>query len=91
MHGVGIDQTLWIRREALHERSGSRHGRYTWLEPPNFSATPTIAEVVSEPTPTARTATLGNYLEAVYRAWAAAHGTTIAKWYAQFIAAAGRS
>lgn len=86
-HGLGIDQALWIRREALQERSGSRHGRYTWLEPPDFSAVPTIAEVVSEPTPIARTAALGHYIKAVYQAWIAAHGTTIANWYAQFIAA----
>jgi hypothetical protein len=85
-HGLGIEQALWLRRSALQERNSSRHGRYTWLEPPNFSGALTIAAIVAEPTPAARTAAVEHYVEQIYQIWAAAHGTPIAKWYARFVA-----
>lgn len=86
-HGIGVDQALRLRRLALQERAGSRHGRYTWLAPPDFSGTPTIAAIVAEPTPTARTAMVERYVEQIHHRWFNRHGTTIADWYARFIAA----
>lgn len=85
-HGVGVERALWLRLESLQERSGSRRGRYTWLEPPDFTGTPTVADIVREPTPEARAAAVALYVEAVYRVWDAAHGPTIAAWYATFVA-----
>lgn len=84
-HGVGVERALWLRLEALQERSGSRRGRYSWLEPPDFAGSLTVAEIVREPTPEARSAALARYGEAVYRIWASAHGETIAAWYAMFV------
>lgn len=85
-HGTGVDRALWLRLEALQERSGPRRGRYSWLEPPDLSGLPTVADIVREPTPEARSAVLARYVEAVYRVWEAAHGATIAAWYAEFVA-----
>ncbi len=84
-HGVSVERALWLRLEALQERTGSRRGRYSWLEPPDLAGTPTVAEIVREPTPEARSAAAARYVEAVYRAWASAHGATIAAWYATFV------
>lgn len=83
--GVSVERALWMRLESLQERSGSRRGRYTWLEPPDFTGSPTVAAIVAEPTPAARTAALTRYVEAVYSIWAAAHGPMIAAWYDTFI------
>jgi hypothetical protein len=84
-HGISVEQALWLRRAALQERSGSRLNRYPWLEPPAFSGSLSVASIVAEPTPAARTAAVARYVEAVYQRWYAAHGTTLAVWYARFI------
>lgn len=89
-HGVGVERALWLRIEALQERSGSRRGRYDWLEPPDFTGSLTIAAIVAEPTPEARSSAVARYVEGVYRIWATAHGATIAAWYALFVAGAAR-
>ncbi len=86
-HGINVERALWLRLEALQERQGARQGRYTWLEPPDFSGPLTVAAIVTEPTPEARSAAVERYVEAVYRIWAAVHGTQLAKWYARFMAA----
>jgi hypothetical protein len=85
-YGIGVEQALWLRRAALQERKSPRHGRFTWLEPPDFNGTLTIAAIVAEPTPEARTAALQRYAEQIYHVWAAAHGTTISEWFGRFIA-----
>jgi hypothetical protein len=85
--GVGVERALWLRLEALNERSGPRRGRFAWLEPPDFAGSPNVAAVVAEPTPAARTAALTHYVESVYHIWAAVHGPVIAAWYDTFIAA----
>jgi hypothetical protein len=86
--GVGIERALWVRREALHERRGARQGRFTWLEPPDFTGSLTIATLVQAPTPAARTALVTAYVEGVYRLWFAAHGATLDGWYATFVSRA---
>ncbi len=83
--GMSVERALWLRREALNERGGSRHGRYTWMEPPDLAGSLSVAAIVREPTPEARTAAVARYAEEVYRIWAAAHGPTIAGWYAAFV------
>ncbi|HMP42164.1 MAG TPA: DUF5946 family protein [Roseiflexaceae bacterium] len=85
VHGVAIKRALWLRQETLHQRGSSRHGRYTWLAPPDFSSSLTIADIVAAPTPTQRTAIAKQYVDMVYRAWAALHTPTIAAWYAAYI------
>lgn len=87
--GVGVDRALWLRLEAVQERTGPRKGRYSWLEPPDFTGAPTVAAIVREPTPEARAAAVARYVEGVYRAWAAAHGATLAAWYKEFVGGGG--
>jgi hypothetical protein len=88
--GLGVERALWLRLETLQERTGSRRGRYSWLEPSDFTGSPTVAEIVREPTPEARSAAVARYVEGVYRAWASAHGATIAAWYATFVGGGDR-
>ena len=83
--GVGVDRALWLRLETLQERSGPRKGRYSWLEPPDFAGPLAIADIVRQPTPQTRSVAVARYVEGVYRAWAAAHGATIAGWYNEFV------
>jgi hypothetical protein len=59
-HAISVDQALWLRRATLQERSGSRLNRYTWLEPPAFSGSLSVASIVAEPTPAARTAAVAH-------------------------------
>lgn len=50
-HQLGVERALWLRREALQQRTGSRAARYRWLDPPDFSGSTTVAAIVGEPTP----------------------------------------
>lgn len=88
--GVGVERALWLRLEALHERSGSRRGRFSWLEPPDFTGSLNVAGIVREPTPEARAAAVARYVESVYRAWADAYGATVAAWYETFVGGGDR-
>lgn len=86
--GAGVERALWLRLEALQERAGPRRGRFSWLEPPAFAGVLTVAAIVREPTPAARSAAVARYVEGVYGAWAAAQGQTIAAWYEAFVGGA---
>lgn len=83
--GVEPQNALWIRQQALSERRQPKLHRFTWLSPPDFAGTITIADIVSQPTPAARTAHVRRYLDSVWNVWDAAHRPTIAAWYDRFV------
>lgn len=83
--GKAPNQVLWIRLQAVSERQGIKHGRFSWLTPPSFANSLTIADIVKQPTPEARTAVLQQYITSIWSLWAADHMATVAAWYKQFI------
>lgn len=75
---------LTIRLKGVHERT-PKHGRYQWLTPPDFQGSITVADVVAQPIPSARTELLTRYIEEVWTHWAALHHNTIAAWFEQHV------
>lgn len=84
--GVGVDQALWLRRQAVRGDAPARHARYTWLTPPDLTGGLTVLDIVRGPDPAARTGLLHRYVQEVWARWEAAHGPTIARWYRQYVA-----
>ena len=78
-------QALWIRLQAVDERHGAKHGRFSWLTPPSFTGSLTIVDIVKPPTPEARTAVLQRYVQSVWSLWKVDYTATIAGWYKRFI------
>jgi hypothetical protein len=83
--GVPFDRTLWLRQEALNERYGPKKDRFTWLTPPDFTGSITVADIARAPTPEARTAKAKAFVENVWRVWVKAHKGIVAEWYQRFI------
>jgi hypothetical protein len=83
--GVDPSRTLWIRLQAVDERHGPKHGRFSWLTPPSFAGSLTVLDIVKQPTPGKRTAVLQQYVTSIWSLWAADHAATVAGWYIQFI------
>ncbi len=83
--GMDPQRALWIRQQALSERRQPKLHRFEWLAPPDFAGTITIAGIVQQPTPAARTAYVRRYLDSVWGVWSAAHRNTVAAWYDRFI------
>lgn len=86
LHGVlerkmSPDQALWIRRRALREGGVHKHERYRWLDPPDFSGSLTIVDVVKGTDPVERARTAADYIHAVWKEWAARHGETLSAWF----------
>src|SRR5690606_37658695 len=44
--GVAPDQALWIRQRALRDQTQSRRARFTWMTPPSFAGSLTVADIV---------------------------------------------
>ncbi len=84
--GVSPEKAVWVRQRALRERGGSRRKRFQWLTPPLLSGSLTVADIVSLPTPQARTEWAKQYVESVWQRWAQLHKATIAGWYDQYVA-----
>ncbi|MAT97035.1 MAG: hypothetical protein CL608_07830 [Anaerolineaceae bacterium] len=85
--GVAPENALWIRQQALRDSADKgKHGRFYWLEPPELGKMLTVADIVNAPTPAARSEQLQAYVQSVWQAWSNRHGTTLAQWYAQYVA-----
>lgn len=84
--GMAPEQVLWIRQRAVHGEAPERHARFAWLTPPDFTGSPTIADIVAGTTPQNRTERAIAYIQAVWRLWASPHRTTIAGWYDRWVA-----
>lgn len=87
VRGTGHDQALWIRRRALREQGGAKHGRFYWLVPPSFAGSLTIADIVQGDTAAARTELVERYVSEVWTTWAEAYRDTVAQWYERFVVA----
>jgi hypothetical protein len=83
--GVDPGRALWIRLQALDERHGPKHGRFSWLTPPSFAGSLTVADIVKQPTPGERTAVLQQYVTSIWSLWAARHAATITAWYDRYV------
>ena len=83
--GMAPSQALWIRLQAVNERHGPKHGRFSWLTPPSFAGSLTVLDIVNQPTPGERTAVLQQYVTSIWSLWAADHLATISNWYVSFI------
>ena len=85
VRGVDPGTALWIRRRALREHNGRKHGRFQWLTPPDFAGSLTVADIAQAPTPPARAELAGRYVEEVWACWSESHVATIAAWYDRFV------
>lgn len=83
--GVPYDRALWLRQEALNERHSPKKDRFTWLTPPDFTDSITVADLARASTPAARNAQAKDYIENVWQLWAKLHKGTIILWYDQHI------
>ena len=85
--GVDPKNALRIRRRALRTiRGRPKNTRFHWLTPPSQSEYMTIGDIVSAPTPLARTEQVRAYVENVWQVWSAVHHDTLAQWYADYVA-----
>jgi hypothetical protein len=84
-HGLEPGQALWLRRRALREGHGPRAAHFTWLTPPSFANTLTIAAIVAEATPAARSALAATYVRQIWSVWLGEYEKTINAWYDQFV------
>lgn len=85
VRGVSPDKALWLRQRALREQKSSKRGRYHWLTPPSFAGCVTVADIVQEPTPTARGQKVKEYVEQVWAIWSKPHLPIIVHWYDAYI------
>ena len=84
--GTAPKNALWLRQRALRRgKQSGKHGRFSWLTPPSFAGTITVAGIVQTPTPAARTAKVKEYVRSVYDLWFRAHSATIDRWYRQYV------
>ena len=82
---VAPDNAQWVRLRALRGR-GQGH-RFRWLDPPSFAGSITIAEIVKQPTASARSDLAARYAEEMLQLWRAAQGDMIDAWYEQHVLA----
>lgn len=82
---VDPGHVLQIRLQAVSERHGPKHGRFSWLTSPSFAGSITVADIVQRPTPAARTSHVQSYIHTVWSLWADAHTAIISAWYDQFV------
>lgn len=85
VRGVSPDKALWLRQRALREQKSSKRGRYHWLTPPSFAGCVTVADIVREPTLTARSHKVKEYVEQVWAIWSKPHLPIIIHWYDAYI------
>jgi hypothetical protein len=73
VRGVEPGRALWVRQRTLR---GARRGRFFWLTPPSFHGAPTIADIVRQTTPAARTTEAQHYINDVWQRWSLLHQPT---------------
>lgn len=83
--GMDPGRALWIRLQAVDERHGPKHGRFSWLTPPSFAGSLTVLDIVQPPTPGERTAVLQQYVTSIWSLWADRHAATITVWYDRYV------
>lgn len=64
----------------MHGDAHERHARFAWLTPPDFTDSPTLADVVAGVTPQVRTAQAIVYIQTVWALWAQPHRATLTDW-----------
>lgn len=85
VRGMGHNQALWIRRRALREQGGTKHGRFHWLIPPSFAGSLTVADIVRGETAEARTELVERYVDEVWAKWAEPYERVVAEWYNRYV------
>ncbi|MCB0213647.1 MAG: hypothetical protein KDJ52_30175 [Anaerolineae bacterium] len=83
--GVAVDNALWIRQQALHPGKTGKKDRFEWLASPDLFDTVTVADIVKQTTPAARTEQVARYVTSVWDAWSKPHGAIIADWYEKYV------
>ena len=88
VRGAAPAAALQIRLRAVGAMDGAKgarkHGRYTWLTPPLFAGSLTVAQVAQGPTAQERATLAERYVREVWACWAPRYGATIARWYDEF-------
>ncbi|MEZ4679157.1 MAG: DUF5946 family protein [Caldilineaceae bacterium] len=85
--GHAFDNVIWLRTRPLRPGKTTKHSRYSWLTPPDFTGSLTVADIVRAPTAVARATVLQQYVEAIWSIWASLHRETISAWYARGVLA----
>lgn len=83
--GVAPEDALGIRQRAVRGDARQRHARFTWLTPPDFAGSPTVADIVVGASPEIRAERTTYYVRAIWELWASQHLATIAAWYARYV------
>ncbi|MCB0197293.1 MAG: hypothetical protein KDJ65_35425 [Anaerolineae bacterium] len=83
--GVAVDNAVWLRQQALHPGKTGKKDRFEWLSPPNLFETITVADIVKQTTPSARTEQAAHYVMSVWDAWSKPHEAVIAGWYEKYV------
>ncbi len=83
--GLGPEKTPWVRQRILRGTAQQRHRRFTWLTPPIFDDSHSVAQIAAAPSPELRTALVQSYVTAVWETWAAQHAPTVAEWYQWYV------
>lgn len=82
---MDVGRLIWVRQRSLRAKPGEKHGRFTWLTPPDFTGTLTVVEIVRAPNSSARAEVMERYVCQVWELWAREHLPTVAQWYEQFV------
>lgn len=82
---MDVGRLNWVRQRSLRAKPGEKHGRFTWLTPPDFTGALNVAEIVRAPNPPARAEVMERYVRQVWELWAQEHLATVAQWYEQFV------
>lgn len=85
--GMAPDQALWLRLRPLRDGKQPKHSRFSWLTPPSFAGSLTVADIAGAPTPAARLALVQPYIEGVRLRWTQEHQAIVAQWYDRFVRA----
>jgi hypothetical protein len=85
VRGVAPENALWIRLRGVRDDSIPKHKRFAWLASPSFAGKLTVADIITQPTPGARTELLARYIESVWMTWAHEHEKMISVWYDKYI------
>lgn len=85
--GQPLEQVIWLRTRPLRDGKMSKHSRFHWLTPPDFTGSLTVADIVRAPTPEQRAGVVQSYVESVWSIWAKAARATVPQWYARYVLA----
>ncbi|HSH05665.1 MAG TPA: DUF5946 family protein [Anaerolineae bacterium] len=81
---IAPHNALWLRKKAIKDKNRSRQ-TFSWLAPPDFTNTISIATITQAPSPHARTQLVSQYVHQILDLWLHHHHHTITTWYQQFI------